>query len=171
MYTLEKRVNRIIEMITCTLMVIMVMVAAYQVLSRYIFNAPSSFSEEFLRYSLIWLSMLGGAYVFGKKKHIAITFLQNKLSEKLKKVTVIIGDILVIVFSILVLIIGGAAIVSNTMGQMSASLGIQMGYIYMILPLTGFLILLYSILNLYQVIITKKPAEEFEYNETGEIKG
>ena len=68
MLTLKKAVDKTIECLTSTLMAVMVFVAIWQVFTRYILNSPSTFSEEFLRYSLIWISMLGGAYAFWKKK-------------------------------------------------------------------------------------------------------
>ncbi len=67
MLTLKKAVDKTIECLTCTLMAVMVFVAIWQVFTRYVLNSPSTFSEEFLRYSLIWISMLGGAYAFWKK--------------------------------------------------------------------------------------------------------
>lgn len=68
--------------ITCTIMGFMVIVAIWQVFTRYVLNSPSTISEELLRYSLIWVSMLGAAYAFGNKKHIAIEFIIEKLSPK-----------------------------------------------------------------------------------------
>ena len=53
MLALKKAVNKTIECLTCTLMAIMVLVAIWQVFTRYVLNSPSTFSEEFLRHSLI----------------------------------------------------------------------------------------------------------------------
>uniref|UniRef100_UPI001C3035E3 TRAP transporter small permease n=1 Tax=Bacillus sp. GbtcB13 TaxID=2824758 RepID=UPI001C3035E3 len=54
MLAFKKAVNKAIECLTCTLMAIMVLGAIWQVFTRYVLNSPSTFSEELLRYSLIW---------------------------------------------------------------------------------------------------------------------
>ncbi|PAD42353.1 TRAP transporter permease DctQ, partial [Bacillus sp. 7520-S] len=56
MKTFEKVLNRSIEWFTSILMATMVFVAIWQVVTRYILSSPSTFSEEFLRYSLIWIT-------------------------------------------------------------------------------------------------------------------
>lgn len=77
----KKSIDRVIEFLTCTLFLIMIAVASWQVLSRFILKNPSTFTEELLRYSLIWLAMLATAYVVGKSEHIAISFLRDKMDE------------------------------------------------------------------------------------------
>jgi TRAP-type C4-dicarboxylate transport system permease small subunit len=78
MNSIKKVADRIIEFVTCSLFIIMIVVASWQVISRYILNSPSTVTEEFLRFSLIWLAMLASAYVVGKNTHIAITFLRDR---------------------------------------------------------------------------------------------
>lgn len=84
MQSVKKMVDRILEFITATLFLVMVGVTTWQVISRYILNAPSSMTEEFIKFSLIWLSMLSAAYVVGKKSHIAIKLLSSKLTSSKK---------------------------------------------------------------------------------------
>lgn len=45
----------------------MVIIGTYQILVRYIFNNPSTISEELLTYSFTWMSLFAAAYVFGKE--------------------------------------------------------------------------------------------------------
>ncbi len=56
------------------------------------------------------------------------------------------------------MIFGGFKAVSVTMGQLSPSLGIPMGLVYLAVPVSGILILVYSLLNLIQ----GKPQDESE---------
>ena len=57
-------------------------------------------------------------------------------------------ELVVMVFSALVLVLGGVQISMLAMGQVSPSLGISMGYIYLALPLSGVITIIYNILNL-----------------------
>jgi TRAP-type C4-dicarboxylate transport system permease small subunit len=150
MQAVRKRVDQTIAFLTCTLMGVMVLIAIWQVFTRYVLNAPSTFSEEFLRYSLIWVSMLGGAYAFGKKKHLAIEFIVEKLSNKKALIVNILIDLVVLSFALIVMVIGGTKTVLITMAQSSAALGVPMGYIYLSIPVSGILIIGYSLLGIFE---------------------
>jgi len=119
----------------------------WQVFSRYVLKDPSSFTDELARYLLIWLSLLGSAYMVGEKEHIAINILSKKLSIKLQSV-IVNGSILI--FAITVMIIGGMYLVVTVLSldQLSATLQIPMGYIYLAIPLSGILISFYSVVNI-----------------------
>lgn len=50
------------------------------------------------------------------------------------------------------MVYGGVSITSLSMTQKTASLGIPMGYIYIVIPITGIIITLYGILNVIGLI-------------------
>lgn len=60
----------------------MVIIGTYQILVRYIFNSPSTVSEELLTYSFTWMSLFAAAYVFGKREHMRMGFLADKLNKR-----------------------------------------------------------------------------------------
>lgn len=144
---LRKYLDRTLEFITCTLLMIMVAITTWQVITRYILNDPSEVTGEFLRFGLIWFSLLAGAYVVGKKSHIAITFLSDRLKDNKKLILDTIIQVSFILFAAIMLF-GGAKAVSLTMAQTSPSLGLSMGYVYLSLPVSGVLILFYCLTNL-----------------------
>ncbi|UOQ49852.1 TRAP transporter small permease [Gracilibacillus caseinilyticus] len=155
----RKYLNRTIEIITTTLLMVMVAVTSWQVISRYILNNPSSVTDEFLRFSLIWFSLLAGAYVVGKKGHIAITFLHDRVkSETKKRWLEIIVQISFILLAI-IMVTGGTKAVSLTMAQISPSLHLPMGYVYLALPVSGVIILCYSVINLFDTSNSTQPQE------------
>ncbi|MGL5950833.1 MAG: TRAP transporter small permease [Cetobacterium sp.] len=143
---MKKIMDKILESIAVLLITIMICVSSWQVLSRYVFKSPSAFTEEFLRFSLIWLSMLGIAYMFGKKQHISIDFLKKKFVEKDKVLLEMIIVGIFTLFSIVVMIIGGGNAVMMSLKQISPSLGLPMAYVYLSLPVSGFFIVAYSAL-------------------------
>ena len=51
-----------------------------------------------------------------------------------------------------VMIYGGITIMDLTMTQSTASLGVSMGVIYTIVPLSGVLIVIYSIMNIIDLV-------------------
>jgi TRAP-type C4-dicarboxylate transport system permease small subunit len=144
---LKKIVDKILEKTVIFLMASIVLTIVWQVISRYIFNSPSEFTDELSRYLLIWVGLLGAAYVTGTRGHIAIDFFVKKFFPKRIKQNEYFIQLVILLFAITVLIIGGYRLVYITLslGQLSSSLQIPLGYVYTVLPLSGFIIAFYSI--------------------------
>lgn len=155
MLSLKKKLDKAIEVFIMILLAFMVIVAIWQVSSRYVFNSPSTISEELLRYCLIWLAMIGSAYMFGLREHMSITFFVEKFGEEVVRKLSILSEVIIVVFSLFVLVYGGVNITILTMKQVSAALGISMGYVYLVLPLSGILMIFYGVLNILNLIKEK----------------
>ena len=97
------------------------------------------------------MAMFATAYVFGKRDHMRMTFVVDKLAPAQRKVLEIVLEVLVIAFAAIVLIYGGFNIMGLTMTQKTASLGVMMGQVYAVVPISGILIAIYGILNVVLV--------------------
>lgn len=153
MENIKKFLNKTLEVICMSIIVLMVLLALWQVISRYFLNKPSTTSEELLIYCFVWVSLLGAAYVFGKRDHMAMSFFVEKLPPAKNNLTKIISEVAVLVFAGAVLVYGGIEITKLAMGQVSPALGVPMGYIYTVLPLSGVITIIYSIINLKELLI------------------
>ena len=149
-------VDRVTAFLTCSLMVAMVLVACWQVFTRFVLNAPSTLSEEFLRYSLIWLTMLGSAYAYGKKKHLAVVFVARKIPKKYKFYIDMLVEIIVLAFILVVLIYGGTQAYQNSVGQVSSALNMPTQYLYLSIIVSGVLFLFYALIHIVEHIHNKK---------------
>lgn len=138
------------------LIFVLVLGAIWQVFTRFVLQDPSIITQEILRFSLIWLAMIGSAYVFGQDAHLSFGFFKDKMKGQAHVWLFRAIDLAVIVFALFVLVIGGYTIASATMAELSPILGIPMGYIYSILPISGILILFYEINNL----LNRKPISD-----------
>lgn len=152
METLRKGLDKVLEFICCTLLALMTILVTWQVVSRYVLNNPSTITEELVLFSFVWMGLLGGAYLFGKNDHMAMTFLFDKLSEKNQIKVRIFFELVIMAFAVFILIFGGYNMSKLSMGQLSSSLQIPMGYIYLALPLSGITTVIYNILNIYDII-------------------
>lgn len=144
-------INRAIEFFLVTIFALLVIDVLWQVFSRYVLGQSYSFTEEFARFAMIWLAILGAAYLNGKREHLTMDFLVRKLSgERLKKRMQMI-EVLMFVFALVVMVIGGGNIVFTTLslGQVSPAMHISLGYVYAIVPFSGLLIMFYSIHNIF----------------------
>lgn len=152
MSNIKNMLTKILEIICIVLFVFITCVGTYQIVVRYVFNSPSTISEELLTYSFTWLALLAAALVFGKKEHMRMSFIADKFKGKTAIFMSIVSEILVLLFAALVLVYGGGSITKLTATQITASLGVNMSYIYMILPVCGVIIVVYSILNIIEYL-------------------
>lgn len=156
MLKLRSNIDFIIKWLLIILMALMVLNVLWQVFTRFILRDPSSFTDELSRYLLIWVGLLGAAYISGKKMHLALTFLVDKFPSKARKFVDIIIEILIFLFALFVMVIGGFNLVFLTLylHQISASLQIELGYIYIIVPISGILIMFYSAIIILEKLKT-----------------
>lgn len=75
-----------------------------QVFSRYILNTSFAFTEELARFSLIWMSILGAAYLNAKRLHLSMDFLYRKFSPKTRMKVLIFIEICVFAFALIVMV-------------------------------------------------------------------
>lgn len=143
-----KALNKILGAITAILMAIMVLGCCWQVVTRFLLSNPSKYTEEFLRYALIWLTMLGMPYAYGQDKHIAINLVTKTFRVKNLLVTKMVIEMIVLILSVFVLIIGGLMVTMNSMGQISPAMQLPMPIYYVCLPISGVLMCVYCVLRL-----------------------
>lgn len=159
LHKIRKWIDLVLSSACAVIFAAMVVIGTYQILTRFIFRRPSTVSEELLTYSFTWMALLASAYVFGKRDHMRMGFAADKLGKAGQKVLNIISEILIVILAGSVMIYGGVTIMDLTMTQSTASLGIPMGVVYTIIPLSGVLIVVYSILNLVDLITGVERAQ------------
>jgi TRAP-type C4-dicarboxylate transport system permease small subunit len=154
---MRKNIDRVIEIMLIALMSILVIDVLWQVISRYLLTSPSSFTDELAGYLLIWVGLLGAAYVTGKREHLAIDLMLRKAKPARKKALELFIQIVIIAFAIFVLITGGSWLMYTrfALEVKSAALELPLGYVYIILPFSGLLIAYYSLDNTIQTIKNK----------------
>ena len=148
-------IDKYLERILVVIMALMVLSVLWQVFARYILSAPSSFTEELSRFLFIWIGVLGTAYASGKRTHLAITILPQKLSAAKRRLLNILINILIALFALTIMIIGGVNLVyvNYSLGQVSAALNLPLSVVYSIVPLSGVLIVYYKI---HEIVYAKK---------------
>lgn len=150
MNLIENRLNTILEKILVVILGVMVINVSWQVFSRYVLANPSSFTDELARYLMIWLGVMGTAYVSGKRLHVAIDILPDKLSPKRQVKLKKIINLIIILFATLIFIVGGSNLVylSYILGQKSAALQIPLYVVYLCIPLSGLCIVFFKMCDL-----------------------
>lgn len=147
--SLRNTIDRIVRGLLVILMSLIVIDVTIQVVSRYIFQSPLSFTDELAGFLLIWVGLLGSAYATGEKQHLAIDLISGGMTFERKRQLDVLINVIVVMFSLGVLGVGGFWLVytSFLFGQVSAALELPLGYVYLVVPVSGFLIAYYAIDN------------------------
>lgn len=153
LHNIHKGIDVVLSSVCIIIFALMVIVGTYQIVVRYFFNNPSTVSEELLTYSFTWMALLASAYVFGKRDHMRMGFVADKLTGTPRKVLEIVIECLVMLLAASAMVYGGFTIMNLTMTQKTASLGVPMGVIYTVVPLSGILIVLYCIFNIADLAV------------------
>lgn len=143
----------------------------WQVFTRFVLANPSSWTEELARFLLIWVSLLGAAYTHRIKGHIAIDVIANKFTGTARHYSRMFIQFCVFLFALVAMVIGGLKLVNLTLslGQVSAALQVKMGYVYLVIPVSGILIMFYSGLYLIDHVRTLFLNKEPMMGEVEEI--
>ncbi|MGI9174898.1 MAG: TRAP transporter small permease [Rhodothermales bacterium] len=139
-------VDRALGWTLVVLMGVSVVNVLWQVFTRFIVNNPSSFTDELARFLLIWIGLLGASYAVGMRLHLAIDLLPTKLTGRAAIGLNLFIEGIVFLFGLVVMVIGGTQLVGLTLllGQTSAALQLPLGYVYLVLPLSGLVVMFYA---------------------------
>lgn len=150
---MRKKIDNILETLILIILTIMLLSVIWQVFSRYILKAPSTVTDEVSSFSLIWVGLLGAAYASGKHLHLAIDLIPERIVYAKQKLFDMIVYLSVTFFAFSVMVIGGIKLVqfSFQFEQTSATLQIPLGFVYMVVPISGVLVCYYNI----HTLITK----------------
>lgn len=148
---IRRQVNIILEWLLFALLLVMTIDVLWGVGTRYLLNNQSTWTDELARYLMIWVSILGAAYVSGKDLHISIDLLSGHISKKSSKRLYLLLKITVLLFVATVFLIGGLRFVyiAFKLGQVSPALHIPLGVVYSVLPISGLCIIYFKLGDLF----------------------
>ena len=143
---MRSKIDALLGKTLVLIMSVMVINVLWQVFTRYVTGNPSSFTDELARYLMIWIGVLGAAYVSGRNLHVAIDILPTRSSEKTQKRLRVIVNSMVILFVFFAFVVGGSRLVyiSYVLGQQSPALQLPLAVVYIIIPISGLLIMYYK---------------------------
>ncbi len=158
MNKLRAILTRILNILAGVSFLVMVTLTCWQVFTRYVLSNPSSWSEELVSYMFAWMSLLGASIVTSERGHMNIPLLVDHAGPGLQKLLHCLGEIIAFLFSLVILVFGGVQIAQLAMGQMTSSLGVPIGVFYVVLPLCGVLNMLFTLLNIAEILSKKEAA-------------
>lgn len=143
---LEKIVNileKLYKLVTIPLLILMCITTFTQVVARYVFSCPFSWTDELARYTFIWLTFLGAGLVYRRREMMKITFFLQFLSPKVKMLIDKFNLILIFFFTLALLKEG--LILAFESDYPSIALKLPFTYIYLSIPVGAVFMLIITI--------------------------
>ena len=148
------KIEAAIEYICMGTLLCMVVIIFSQVFCRYILKFTPIWSEEFTIILMIWISLIGAALGVKRSIHLAINALVDLFPKPVKKVIYCFDELAVIIFGIII-IVYGAELSIQTMDSTLPATQLPSGVLYSILPVMGVLIVFYSVIKFFNVLLDK----------------
>lgn len=146
----KKYMTLVLSGIATILLSIMTLLVLYQVFTRYVLNNPAAFTEELVKYFLIWTGFIGAAYAFITREHMCLVLFRDSLKPEKRKILMIFLDVLILIFAIFVITIGGYKLAMSANKVFSALLGVPRSLVYAMAPLSGLFIIVAQVINIYE---------------------
>lgn len=159
---IKKFSNRFLAIVCAILLSFMAVLVLWQVFTRYVLGHPAAFTEELVKYSLVWTSFVGAAYAFSAREHMALTLLKDRLTGLPHRILATLIDILILAVALFVITIGGFKLALSAHAEFSALLGIPRTLVYSIAPISGVFIIFFQLINIYEDITGIFVIEEAE---------
>lgn len=150
MLTTKTVVHRTLFWFTAVMLLAMAGLVIFQVFTRYVLDSPAAFTEELVRYTLMWTAFAGGAYAVVDRKHMALVFFRDRVPAAPRRWLMVGIDALILVVAVVVLLIGGMQLALFSWDARSALLGVPRGIVYLGAPLAGLFIAAAQTVNLWE---------------------
>lgn len=150
-----RNINKVIGQFTNLLLIIMTLAVFAQVVFRFVLEQPLAWSEELSRYLMIWITFLGASLAIEKKAHPMIEIFATYLPGPIQQVVQVIAMLFSSVFYGLLIYFGGQFAV-RSFGQLTPAMGLPIGYVYLIIPISGVLLLISSFAQIEKIIVRRK---------------
>jgi TRAP-type C4-dicarboxylate transport system permease small subunit len=138
---ISKIIDKIAALTASALLVSIVVVVFIAVVYRYVFNNAFQWSEEYARFAMIWMGLLGASLALVRNEHIAIEYFISHFSPKIRLLVTIVIRIIMALF-LFYIILKGIPMAMRAILQTSPALGISMAIPLFSLPIFGFVSLI-----------------------------
>ncbi len=126
-----------------------------EVFFRYVLNSALSWPGEVAGFVFVWFTLLGTAYLVGENSHIAFSLVSSRVSNILKNLIYLFSQVCIIFYAYF-MIAPGFKYTKLFSFAVSPAAGINMAWLYSAVPISGFIILSYSVLNIIDLFMKKQ---------------
>ncbi|MBM6622883.1 TRAP transporter small permease [Micrococcaceae bacterium RIT802] len=166
MIAVKKTLDVALRWLCIVLFVALVLVVVWQVFSRQVVHSPATWTTSVAQYLFVWLALFGSAWVFSEKEHIAVDFLTRLVKVNGTRGMEIAVNVVILAFALLILVWGGLRGVDLTWTQKVSGLPVNIGTMYLALPISGLIMTFYSLFHISEAARGRGlPSDEEEIRE------
>lgn len=149
---------------TAALMGLMAIFISYQVFSRYVLRYSPYWTEEIAVTTMMWAGLLGAACGTWTDSHMELNMLVRHFPKSLQLWLRVFSDCLIIGFAGYMLF-DGIRLVQMLMNGVMASVPIEIGYTYLVVPISGGLMIVFGLTKAVDRIFKFYVLKEFTTSE------
>ena len=101
--TLNDRLMKPLNWLIVLCMAFLTVMIFLQIVNRFVFKVPMPWTDEFAKYSFVWLAMYGSAKAVREKSHIFVDILDMYLKGTLGKICSYAAEIISLTFYVILL--------------------------------------------------------------------
>lgn len=156
---LSRRLNASIQSLVSILGIIMTMVVASQVFSRYVLNHSLFWSEELARLILVWLTFFGATVAYYHGRHPGVDTVFKRLPGNLKRMVELISCLAgMVLFTVMV--IWGAKFAWFVKLQITPALNLPKWVVMAVVPVCGIIFLIHALANLCNACTGRRDSHD-----------
>jgi len=137
--------------VTMVICAVMLVVAWMHVIMRYVFNSALTWSEEFLRFTIVWFALLSASILHKRNGHLGITIFREMMPKGLQKF-LRRAVIYLATVAVTVVAVAGVILVNETWEQITPALGISTALPYAAVPVSFVLMMIYALMHIVRDI-------------------
>jgi len=168
---MSKTFDRVLERITTVVKWLMVsmtcvifFITTITVFTRYVLNFVPSWSEEIPRYLLVWITYLGAALAIKFKEHISLDVFFNLMPLRARQVGHLLLNGLIAIVAV-IMVVYGIGLVNHFGNDLMESIPVTNFWLYLAMPVSGTLMLLYIIQDTWRGILGLGNAQEVKSSD------
>ena len=151
-----RRLIALVEWWAVLLLILMVAIVCLGVFFRYVLNASLAWYDEFASYLLVWLTFYGAVVASYRRRHIGFEVVVDHFSAGTRRVADIIAECFVLTFQIVLCYYGWLLVGKMGDGSTVTLTWVKMAWVYSVLPITGGLMLLISLMRLADIAFARE---------------
>jgi TRAP-type C4-dicarboxylate transport system permease small subunit len=163
-HALKNGLDTFLKWASVILFALLVVIVVWQVFTRQVMHSPATWTDEAARYTFVWLGFFATALVFSERGHIAVDFLVRLLPEGIQRAIAVLVQLCIIAFAGIMLVWGGWRAAQGAWNQNLSSLPLSVGEMYLVMPVTGVLIVVYALYHVVAVLNRTEAAVVVDEN-------
>lgn len=152
-FTIDDKINRCVEILLIVATIIMIFAMTLNIILRYVFHRSPIWASELTSFMFVWIVFFGVSILTKREDHITLEFIHNSKSKLIRNGAKLISRIISYIIAFL-FIFQGYTLVIMSMEQVSLDMRIPMGFVYLIIPICGVLMVIHTTVNILKDIMT-----------------